>query len=420
MHPTPAPSERILITVTGRDHPGITAALTAILARSGNEILDMQQVVVEGRLSLSILIAGNGDDAAATPAPPAIAMPVAKNSSGVLKDLLFAAKQHGCDLDFRIVDDSPPAAAAPYVLTLLGDPQLEAGAIAGIAAVLAAHGVNIERIQRLSEARLATLEMTIRLPHESAASVVRADLLRTAAELNVDVALQLEGLFRRAKRLVVFDLDCTLVRGETIDALGVRAGAGEAIAAITSRAMSGEMDYATALRQRVELLAGLPAAALEEAAAAAELMPGAAELVSILHRLGYETAIVSGGFGPVAEALRRRLGIDWSYANEVEVENGRLTGRVREPILDAVAKARIVRELAAQRGIDLDQVMAVGDGANDLPMLEAVGMGIAFNAQAVVRQRARHQLNSPRLDAILFLLGISEQDIRALQGPVAR
>lgn len=403
MPATPGAGEPILITVTGRDHPGITAALTEILARSHSAILDMQQVVVQGRLSLSILIAGNGGDR------------VDAANDNVLKDLLFAAKQHGCDLDFRVVDAGGPTPHAPYVLTLLGDPTLDAAAVAAIAAVLAAHSINIERIQRLSEARFATLELLIGIPDEAAAHAVRGDLVRAAAALGVDVALQPEGLFRRAKRLVVFDLDSTLVRGETIDVLGAQHGVGEPIAAITRRAMNGEMDFATALRERVALLAGLPAAALEQAAAAAELTPGAAELVAALHRLGYETAIVSGGFAPIAEALRQRLGIDWAHANEVEIEAGRLTGRVREPILDAAGKARLLRELAARRGIALDQVIAVGDGANDLPMLEVAGLGIAFNAHAAVRERALHHLNSPRLDAILLLLGISEKDIRALQ-----
>jgi phosphoserine phosphatase len=229
------------------------------------------------------------------------------------------------------------------------------------------------------------------------------------------VALQPEGLFRRAKRLIVFDLDSTLVRGETVDAIATRAGVGEQVAAITRRAMNAEMDFATAWRERVALLAGLPVEELQRAAAAAEPTPGAIELVSTLHRLGYETAIVSGGFAIVAEALRQRLGLDWAFANEVELEAGRLTGRVVAPVLDAQAKARIVRELAERRGIALDQVIAVGDGANDLPMLETAGLGIAFNAHAIVRERARHHLNSSRLDSILFLLGISEKDIRSLQ-----
>lgn len=391
---------RILITVTGPDHPGITAELTSILAQAGSEILDMEQVVVQGRLSLSILVAGERSGAPA-----------------VLKDLLFAAKEHGSDLDFRVLEpeDATPPARAVYVLTLLGEPRLGANAVAAISRVLATHGINIEKIQKLSEGRFATLEMTIGVPGEGAARAVRADLVQAAAGLDVDFALQPEGLFRRAKRLVVFDLDSTLVRGEMIDALGARRGCGEAIAELTRRAMNGEMDYATSLRERVALLAGLPAAALQEAAAEAELMPGAAELVGVLRRLGFRTAIVSGGFAPVAEALRERLGIDWAHANEVEVRDGVLTGRVREPILDAEAKARLVREMASRQDIALDQVIAVGDGANDLPMLEVAGLGIAFNAHAAVRERARHTLNRPRLDSILFLLGITEKEIRALQ-----
>lgn len=392
---------RILVTVTGRDHPGITAALTAILAGCGSRILDMQQVVVQGRLSLCILLEEGGGAAAP-----------------VLKELLFAAKAHGADLDFRVLEAAAaPAAAAPYVLTLLAEPALGAPALAAVSGVLARHGVNIEKIVRLSESRFSTLEMTLGIPDEATLRAVRADLVREAAAHDVDMALQAEGLFRRAKRLVVFDLDSTLVRGEIVDALGARQGAGERIAAITHRAMEGEIDFAAALRERVALLAGMPVAAIEEVAAQAELMPGAEDLVSVLRRLGYRTAIVSGGFAPAAEVLRRRLGIDWAHANDVEVEDGKLTGRVHEPVLDAAAKARIVRDMAERGGMALDQVIAVGDGANDLPMLEVAGLGIAFNARATVRERARHQLNRPRLDSILFLLGITERDIRALRNP---
>lgn len=403
MSPASPRDARILVTVTGPDHPGITAALTGILADNHAEILDMEQVVVQGRLSLSILLAGDRSGA-----------------SAVLKELLFAAKEHGNDLEFRVLEgEAAPPARAPYVLTVLGEPALDAAAVAALSRILAAHGINIERIARLSEARFAVLEMIIGVPDEPALRRVRAELVRAAADLQVDVALQPEGLFRRAKRLVVFDLDSTLVRGETIDRLGERHGVGARVAAVTRRAMNGEIDFAAALRERVGLLAGLPAAELEAAAAAAELMPGAAELVAALRRLGFRTAIVSGGFAPVAEALRRRLGIDWAHGNEVEVRDGRLTGVVLEPVLDAAAKARIVRELAARGGISLDQVIAVGDGANDLPMLEVAGLGIAFNAHAAVRARARHALNRPRLDSMLFLLGISERDLRALQQPDA-
>lgn len=385
----------ILVTVTGRDHPGITAALAAVLAARRVPILDMQQVVVQSRLCLSILVGAAGDEAT------------------LVAQLDSVAREHGCDLESRGLVPAATPTRIPYVLTLLGEPQLDAAAIAGIAAALARHGVNIEKIQRLSEARFATLEMTIGMPDASTAHTVRAELVQAAARFDVDFALQAEGLFRRAKRLVVFDLDSTLVRGETIDGLAARAGVGDRVAAITRRAMQGEIDYAAALRERVALLAGLPESALAEAAAAAELMPGAVELVAALRRLGFATAIVSGGFAPVAAALRARLGIDWAYANELETAGGRLTGRVLEPLLDGAAKARILGELAARRGITVDQVIAVGDGANDLPMLEAAGLGIAFNAHAAVRARAQGLLNR-RLDAILFLLGINEQDIRSL------
>ncbi|MFQ5601256.1 MAG: phosphoserine phosphatase SerB [Candidatus Krumholzibacteriia bacterium] len=390
----------ILITVSGADHPGITAALTSILAQHQAVILDMEQVVVQERLSLSILIRGDRS-----------------SSSGTLKDLLFAAKEHGNDLDFRVLDPgtSRRQAHSPYVLTLLGDPELDAEAVSAISRVLATHGINIEKIEKLSERRFATLEMTIGIPGDADVRAVRAALLERAARLDVDVALQAEGLFRRAKRLVVFDLDSTLIRGEMLDLLGDRLGVGERIAGITRRAMRGEIDYATSLRERVALLKGTPIAEHEDLASPVQLRPRALELARPLHRLGFKTAIVSGGLLPVAEVLRRRLGVALVHANEVEVESGELTGRVLEPVLDAASKGRIVRDLATRNGITLDQVIAVGDGANDLPMLEAAGLGIAFHAHDTVQERARHVLNRTRLDSILFLLGISERDLQALQ-----
>ena len=397
--PDAHPETRLLVTVSGHDHPGITAALTSILAASDARILDMQQVSVQGRLSLSIVLAGD------------------PSGNALLKDLLFAAKEHGSDLDFRVLGpkDTTAPVRTPHVLTLLGDETLSAAALAAVSGALAAHDINIEKIVRLSETHFAILEMTIGVPDEASLRAVRAELVHAAAAHDVDIALQAEGLFRRAKRLVVFDLDSTLVQGELIDVLGAEHGVGERITEITRRAMGGEMDFATALRQRVALLAGMPLAIVERAAAAATSMPGAAALVAALRRLGFRTAIVSGGFAPAAESVRARLGIDWSFANELEIADGVLTGRVREPILDAAAKARIVRELAASTGITLDQVIAVGDGANDLPMLEIAGLGIAFNAHAAVRERTQHHLNRSRLDSILFLLGISEREVRALQ-----
>ena len=402
----PEQSERqcVLISVTGPDRPGITAALTEIIAAAGVDILDVEQVVIQDLLSLSMVLDYRDNGARGQP---------------VLKDLLFRAKELGLDMNFRVLSAAEvarPRVHHRHVLTLIGHRGLAAGAIARVSQVLARHGFNIEKIQRLDEGQIRCLEMIVDAPDPARVEALKADLLPVGGECALDLALQPDNLFRRVKRLVVMDLDSTLVQAEVIDELARLAGCAEAVRAVTARAMNGELDFKEALRSRVALLRGLTVAQLEGVAAALPLTPGAERLIRILKRLGYRTAIISGGFGFFSERIKARLGIDYAYANTLEVEEGRLTGRVKEPIIDGERKAVLLGEIARQEHLRLDQVIAVGDGANDLPMLAAAGLGIAFNAKPLVRAAAQHSLNQDRLDTILFLLGISQKDLAALDG----
>jgi phosphoserine phosphatase len=393
----------VLITVSGPDQTGITAALTGIIAEAGADILDMEQVVIQGLLSLSILLDYREDGAASRP---------------VLKDLLFRAKELGLDLNFRVFPASEvlrPREHHRHVLTLIGHTELAAGAIARVAQVLARHQCNIEKIQRLDEGRARCLEFLVDLRDPARLDALKSDLLPVGGEFALDLALQPDNLFRRVKRLVVMDLDSTLVQAEAIDELARLAHCEPAVSAITARAMNGEMDFAEALRQRVALLKGLTVAQMEQVAARLPLTEGAESLIRILKRLGYRTAIISGGFDFFSERVRDRLGIDVAHANHLDIQDGRLTGTVREPIIDGARKAVLMEEIARREGLHLDQVIAVGDGANDLPMLRAAGLGIAFNAKPVVRAAAQHSLNQSRLDSILFLLGISQNDVAQLE-----
>ncbi|MFM7272395.1 MAG: phosphoserine phosphatase SerB, partial [Gammaproteobacteria bacterium] len=309
-----------------------------------------------------------------------------------------------------------------HIVTLLSR-RIRAEEIARLSEVVARHGLSIDKITRLS-GRVsldasdvhdrACVEFSVRgeFPDPAAA---RAEFLSLAAELGADIACQEDNMFRRNRRLVAFDMDSTLIDAEVIDELARRAGVGEEVAAITERAMRGEIDFSESFRRRVALLEGLGEHALEETAAGLRLTEGAEKLVSALKRIGLRTAIISGGFGYFGRRLQQRLGIDHVFANELDVADGRVTGRVIEPIVDGACKARLLREIAAREGIALEQVIAVGDGANDLPMLSIAGLGIAFRAKPVVRASARHAISTLGLDGILYLLGISDRELAGLQ-----
>jgi phosphoserine phosphatase len=394
--------DRVLVTVTGPDRPGVTSTLTGILAEQGAALFDIEQVVVQGQLTLCLLVGipGNRD---------------------VLKELLFAAKQLGMDLDFKPVSASPAAPAAPaqtdggrYVITAIA-PTLGAYHLHAIASALASEGANIEKIGRLSEDTLASVEIQARLPAGRDADILKKTLLGVATAAGFDVSLQRESLYRRSKRLVVMDMDSTLIRIEVIDELARAAGVGAEVSRITERAMLGEMDYDESLRQRVALLKGLDVAVLDKIAADLPLTDGAETLVRVLKRLGYSIAVISGGFSRAAEALKRRLDLDYAYSNNLEVAAGKLTGRVVGPIVNAQRKAELLETIAQAEGVLLDQVIAVGDGANDALMLDRAGLGIAFHAKPKLRESADTSISSSGLDAILYLLGISARELQEVQ-----
>jgi phosphoserine phosphatase len=330
----------------------------------------------------------------------------------LLKELLFVARELGLSLDDRKPGPSRGGAAQRYALTVIAR-TLCPRQLQQVSEILARHGANIERIQRLSEGGLASVEFAVSLSGEEAP--LKQALLQAAGEGAFDCALQPESLFRRSKRLIVMDMDSTLIRIEVIDELARAHGVGEQVAAITRRAMHGELDYDRSLRERVALLRGLSARVLHELAENLPLTEGAETLLRVLKRLGYRTAVISGGFSVAAEALQKRLGIDFAWSNTLEIADGALTGRVVGPIVNAQRKAEILEELAARERVPLDQVIAIGDGANDLLMLQKAGHGIAFHAKPKLREAAHTSISAMGLDSILYLLGITGRDVLSLE-----
>jgi len=389
--------EEVRVTFTGTDRPGITAELAAVLAEAGATLLDVEQMVVQCRLNLNFLftLPGGSERAARLP---------------VLKELLWKARELGLQVDY---DLAPPATVSHktpiWALTLLANP-VDIKLIASVARITAENGFNIERIGRLSHRSLTSLELLLSGQEGESERNLRSALVALRAELSCDLALQRETLTRRNKRLIVMDMDSTLIQQEVIDEIAVELSVQDKVSAITARAMNGELDFDASLRERVRLLAGTPVSALEKVLARIELTPGAEDLVRVLKRLGYRTAVISGGFIEIVEPIQKRLGLDYAFANRLEVKDGVLTGEVVGTIINRQRKAELLESIAKLERIELDQVIAVGDGANDLDMLHRAGLGIAFNAKRTVQEQAATAINQPSLTSILYLLGLRDID----------
>ena len=390
-----ADSNAILVWVTGQDRPGITVGVLEVVAATGAFVHDVQQITMRGRLTLGMALqVPSGHDA--------------------LKDLLFFGWENDLAIDFEAVPDPKPsqgsgAKRSPgHVVTVLGR-NLSANSLRTAAQAVTDVGANIDRIVRLSSYPVYSYEFIV---SGGASGDLRSSLMAAASNNpELDVAVQREGLRRRAKRLVVLDVDSTLIQNEVIDLLADEAGVGDACKAITERAMAGELDFEQSLNARVALLAGSSADIIDRAKQRLKLARGARTFVRTLHRLGFRTAIVSGGFTVFTDELKTELGLDHAHANELEIVDGIITGKIIGPVVDRARKAELLVEIAALENVPLDQTVAVGDGANDLDMLDAAGLGIAFNAKQVVQEKADTAVSVPYLDAILFVLGVPREDI---------
>jgi phosphoserine phosphatase len=384
-------SATLLVTVTGRDRPGVTSALFAALGGIDAPVVDIEQVVIRGKLVLGVLLR----------AQPSTEQKVRSSLSAALTPL-------GMDVEVTAgSDEGGPVRRGRSHVTVLGHP-LRPAALGGIAGCIADYGGNIDRIVRIAHYPVTAVQLEV---SGADPALLRQQLSLAATALGVDVAVERSGLHRRAKRLVVMDVDSTLVQGEVIEKLAERAGCLDEVAAVTAAAMRGELDFEESLRRRVALLEGLDAAVLDEVHDALALTPGARTLVRTLKRLGYRFAIVSGGFTQITDRIAADLGIDFAAANELEIVDGRLTGRIVGAVVDRAGKADALRRFAVAAGVAEGATVAIGDGANDLDMLSAAGLGIAFNAKPVVQRAAHTAVNVPYLDAIMYLLGISREEV---------
>ncbi len=408
--------ELILITIAGQDRPAVTSAVTAILARHNANILDIGQAVIHDNLSLGLLVEFSTQ----------------YDSSPAVKEILYAMHDLNMQVKFQPITLDSYAewvshhGKKRYIITLLAR-QITAEQLSCLTGIMAEQGLNIDNISRLSGRVPLSLENPINETHLTSKACVEfsargephslADLKAAftdmASRLNVDVAFQADSMYRRTRRLVCFDMDSTLIEAEVIDELAKAHGVGEQVAEITEAAMRGELDFNESFARRMALLKGLDESVLQNIAATLPITEGAEHLLKTLKQLGYKTAILSGGFNYFGRYLQQKLGFDYVYANELEIENGKVTGRVIGTVVNGARKAELLKELANKENISLEQVIAVGDGANDLPMLSIAGLGIAFRAKPLVKASAKQAISTLGLDAILYLMGFRDREITA-------
>ncbi|NGN64185.1 phosphoserine phosphatase SerB [Streptomyces sp. A7024] len=387
----------LLVKIFGKDRPGITAGLFDTLAAYSVDVVDIEQIVTRGRITLCALVT-----------EPVHA------TEGELRATVHSWAE-SLKLQAEIITghgDNRPRGSGRSHVTVLGHP-LTAESTAAIAAEITGTGGNIDRIFRLAKYPVTAVEFAV---SGAATEKLRTALATKAAALGVDIAVVASGLQRRAQRLVVMDVDSTLIQDEVIELFAGHAGCEDKVAEVTAAAMRGELDFEQSLHARVALLEGLDEAVVEKVREQVRLTPGARTLVRTLKRLGYQVGVVSGGFTQVTDHLQEKLGLDFASANTLEIVDGKLTGRVTGPIVDRAQKARLLRSFAEQAGVPLDQTVAIGDGANDLDMLNAAGLGVAFNAKPVVREAAHTAVNVPFLDTVLYLLGITREEVEAADG----
>ncbi|OUR97266.1 phosphoserine phosphatase SerB [Halobacteriovorax marinus] len=383
----------VLIKVSGPDHPGITKELMGIIKKTNNPLLDMGQSVTHGLLSLSFVIRVSEEN---------------NENDHVLKDLLFAANNMDLKLDYKIVEAQEICndKTEKFILNCVSVEEIQADFVCDIATVLAEHGINIKRIDKVSPRAFRSLEISTEVPVGLDWHKVKSELITTSNGHRVDVAFLKDNVYRRSKRLIVFDMDSTLIQTEVIDELADACGVGEEVKAITEQAMNGEIDFDESLIKRVSKLKGLKAEKMQHILDNLPLTPGVEDFMKTIKSLGYKVAVISGGFTFFANALKEKLGLDYSFANELEIIDGELTGKVVGTIINAEQKAMLVNLISQQENISLEQVVAIGDGANDLPMLAIAGLGIAFHAKEIVKKEAQQHMSHGPMTSILYFLGI--------------
>ncbi len=388
-------NSNLLINVAGPDKPGITEGMMKMIARSPHQLVDIGQAVTHGLLSLSIVIQFDEQED--------------EQGDALLKDLLFAANKLGLSLSYKLVGNetlSERVNDPRFIVSCVSEKGLHANFVRDMATTLAQKNINILRIDKISPNSFSGLEIMTSVPQEVDFSELKAELIKVSSNHGIDVAFLKDNVFRRSKRLIVFDMDSTLIQAEVIDEMAEICGVGAEVKAITHRAMNGEMDFRASLTQRVAKLKGLSVTQMQELLERLPLTDGVEDFLRTIKSLGFKVALISGGFSFFTDAFKNKLGLDYAFGNELEIERGELTGRVKGTIVDAEQKAFLLKFIAQQEGIHLEQVVAIGDGANDLPMLATAGLGIAFHAKENVKKVAQNHMSHGPMTSILYFLGI--------------